>query len=193
MTFSPRPARSGDSNARPPVSRLTTEQSNAGPSIPRHRDDSETGGSPSSRKPGGKSRLPKTPKSYAWTMPMGSQSLPIFDPDYPDGSPACNSPRDLSQKRDYFEVAALHDAQIEDARRQAVAKGADPDSVIPAGKQKEPISEISVFGRVGDLEDVFGVELPAGLPTLGGDKQLSRGSSVRPNVDGQSVRSSWTH
>ncbi|KAG8986216.1 hypothetical protein FRB93_005474 [Tulasnella sp. JGI-2019a] len=199
---SPPQAPSDAHDPRPAISRHSIQQSNAGPSSPRHRDsDSGIHRSPrhtDSRTPGGKGRprsMPKTPKPYVWTMPIGGQSLPIFDPDFPNGLPTCNSPRDPPLKRDYFEVAALHDVKIEEVRRQTVLTGEDPGGMPTAGKKegKLPVSEISVFGRVGELEDVFGLELPSpGLLSPGATRRLSCRSSLRSNDDSESVRTSRT-
>lgn len=146
--------------------------------------------------------VPKTPKtpSYVWTMgAIGSQSLPIFDPDYPDETPLCNSPRP-PPKRDYFEVAALHDAR-EAAAMVGGGGGLDLDNLsgIEEREKKLTVSEISVFGTVGDLEDTFGPELPIlGLCTCGGSRVISRACPLHrgekeQDHDGASVRSSRTH
>ncbi|KAG8905840.1 hypothetical protein FRB99_008142 [Tulasnella sp. 403] len=80
------------------------------------------------RKRGRSLNTPPTPR-FTWAP--GSDFPPIFDPDYPDGTPACLSPRSKA-KRPRF----------------------------PAQEGKLTVSEISQFGHVGTVETVWGEKLP---------------------------------
>ncbi|KAG8882060.1 hypothetical protein FRB98_003949 [Tulasnella sp. 332] len=186
---SPRSTRAELPDSRPSVTRKDTESSKAGPS---------STAVPSSRVgvPTRRNSVRSSTPSYVWEI--GSQSLPIFDPDYPDETPICNSPRP-PPKRDYFEIAALHDAH--EARWQALMPGVDLNNLsgIEQREEKLTVSEVCVFGTVGDLEDTFGPELPSlGLCTCGGSRRISRACPLHPGEkekdhDKVSVRSSRTH
>lgn len=89
---------------------------------------------------------------YAW-HPSTSDPFVIFDPDFPDGTPSCLAPRGQSAS-----VKAWLDKTAESPMEPMANAPISTKLSPPEGRLT--VSEISKFGHVGTVDEVWGPELP---------------------------------